>query len=191
MPTGDIVYNGDLAHPRPPHPGPHPEPKPPFPPMPQPAWFVPPPMPLPIPVDYPHFDPYHPWPEPDPKPDDDDDDDDGKDALKASIEAQICQLSKRAAAIKTMIDNFKNKNKDAIIRIGGTSYNFGTYEIIKEKPDGTKEIVETEYGEIILSILTTELGLIKEKITELAALLEEEEDAISLGNGIYGTVTQG
>lgn len=190
MPTGDIVYNGDLACPRPPHPGPHPEPKPPFPPMPQPAWFVPPPMPLPIPVDYPHFDPYHPWPEPDPKPDDDDDDDD-KDALKASIEAQICQLSKRAAAIKTMIDNFKNKNKDAIIRIGGTSYNFGTYEIIKEKPDGTKEIVETEYGEIILSILTTELGLIKEKITELAALLEEEEDAISLGNGIYGTVTQG
>jgi hypothetical protein len=142
-------------------------------------------MPLPIPVDYPSFDPYH----PEPKPDDDDQDDKEKDELKASIEAQICQLSKRAAAIKAMIDNFKNKNKDAIIRIGGTSYNFGPYQAVIEKEDGTKEYVDTVYGEVILGILTTELGLIKEKITELAALLEEEDDATTLGNGIYTTVT--
>ena len=187
MPIGDVVYNADVACPHP-HPHPHPGPKPPFPPMPQPAWFVPPPMPLPIPVDYPSFDPYHPEPKPD---DDDDQDDKEKDELKASIEAQICQLSKRAAAIKAMIDNFKNKNKDAILRIGGTSYNFGCYQIIVKKDGEPDEIIETEYGEVILSMLTTELGLIKEKITELAALLEEEDDATTLGNGIYTTVTQG
>ena len=186
MPIGDIVANEDLACPRP-GPHPHPGPKPPFPPMPQPAWFVPPPMPLPIPADYPSFDPYH----PEPKPDDDDQDDKEKDELKASIEAQICQLSKRAAAIKAMIDNFKNKNKDAIIRIGGTSYNFGTYVIYEKGEHEEIEVVETEYGETILEILTTELGLIKEKIQELANLLEQEEDATTLGNGIYTTVTQG
>lgn len=189
MPIADIVNGSDVACP---HPHPHPHPEPPFPPMPQPAWFVPPPMPLPIPVDYPHFDPYHPCPcpgpSPEPKPDDDDKDDDD---LKASIEAQICMLSKRAAAIKGMIDNFKNKNKDAIIRIGSISYNFGPYQVIKKDEQGHETIEETEYGEVILGILTTELGLIKEKITELANLLEQEEDATTLGDGIYTTITQG
>lgn len=189
MPIGDVVYNADVACPHP-HPHPHPEPKPPFPPMPSPAWFVPPPMPLPIPVDYPHFDPYHPEPH---HHDDDDDDQDEKekDELKASIEAQICQLSRRAAVIKTMIDNFKNKNKDAIIRIGSVSYNFGCYQIIKKDEEGHETIEETEYGEVILGILTTELALIKAKIQELANLLEEEDDATTLGDGIYTTVTQG
>ena len=189
MPIGDIVANEDLACRHHHHHHPHP-PKPPFPPMPQPAWFVPPPMPLPIPVDYPHFDPYHPCPDHDDDKDKEQEDKE-KEELKASIEAQICMLSKRAAAIKAMIDNFKNKNKDAIIRIGGTSYNFGTYQITKKDEEGHETVEETEYGEVILGILTTELGLIKEKITELANLLEQEEDATTLGDGIYTTVTQG
>ena len=187
MPVGDVVYNSDLSCPHHHH---HHKPEPPFPPVPQPAWFVPPPMPLPIPVDYPHFDPYHPCPHHDDDDKDKEQEDKEKEELKASIEVQICRLSKRAAAIKIMIDNFKNKNKDAIIRIGGTSYNFGCYQNLKEDEEGKPIVEETEYGEVILGILTTELGLIKDKISELAALLEEEEDATTLGNGIYTTITQ-
>ena len=185
MPIGDILNNAEVAQ-KPAH-------KPHCPP-PEPMWFVPAPGPLPIPADYPYYDPYRPPfppPPPPPHPDDDDDDDDDKDKdeLKASIEMQICKLSKRAAAIKAMIDNFKNKNKDAIIRIGSISYNFGPYYDIKKEGELIIK-TETEYGEAIMSILISELSLIKVKITELAEQLENEEDANALINGVLTTVTQ-
>jgi len=55
---------------------------------------------------------------------------------KSSVEAQICKLSKKAAAIKKMIENFVEKNKNAIIKIGDASYNFGSYKIISKDEQG-------------------------------------------------------
>lgn len=110
--------------------------------------------------------------------------------MKASIELQICKLAKRAAAIKKMIDSFKNKNKDAIIKIEGVSYNFGPYQNVTKDEEDNDVITESEYGESILAILTTELSLIKTKIAELASQLEEEDSILDIINGIFKTVTQ-
>lgn len=91
-----------------------------------------------------------------------------------SIEAQICKLSKKSAAIKTMIDNFENKNKDVIVKIGGTSYNFGPcYNITKEESTVYKD--ETEYAERFRTLLTDELESIKEKLQELASELDSDD----------------
>lgn len=191
MAIGDLVYPADIAQkpePRPEHHHHHHHHCPECPP-PVPMWFVPPPVPMPIPADYPHYDPYH-HHDHHGKDDDDKKDDEDKDAIKASIEMQICRLAKQAATIKIMIDCFKNKNKDAILRIASTSYNFGPYTKIVKDEDGKDVTIETEYGAIILEMLTNELALIKEKISELAGQLELEESLASLINGIYTTVTQ-
>ena len=87
---------------------------------------------------------------------------------KSSIEAQICKLSKKAAAIKKMIDNFTNKNKDAIIKIGEASYNFGSYVVIGKDGEGQKTEEDSAYGKKILAILNEELAAIKSKMQELA-----------------------
>lgn len=89
---------------------------------------------------------------------------------KKSLSEQLCQLSRRSAAITNMIDLFKNKNKDAIVKIGtAVSYNFGTYY------SSTEDNTISTYGELIMTMLETELNLIKEKIAELAKLLGEED----------------
>lgn len=120
-------------------------------------WFIPPCPPMP--GDYPPCPPY-PYPcvppvEPVP-------------LKKSSIEAQICKLSKKAAAIKKMIDNFTNKNKDAIIKIGEASYNFGSYVVIGKDGEGQKTEQDSAYGKKILAILNEELAAIKSKMQELA-----------------------
>lgn len=120
-------------------------------------WFIPPCPPMP--GDYPPCPPY-PYPcvppvEPVP-------------LKKSSIEAQICKLSKKAAAIKKMIDNFTNKNKDAIIKIGEASYNFGSYVVIGKDGEGQKTEEDSAYGKKILEILNEELAAIKSKMQELA-----------------------
>ena len=131
------------------------------------VWLVPPPPP-----GYPYPYPY-PFPPPPPPPHHPDDDDD-EDIKAKSIEAQICKLSKKAAAIKAMIDNFENKKKDAIIKIGGVSYNFGQYRLIVKEDGNTFDDV-TEYGEKIMEILVMELEKLKAEIQELAEQIDSDE----------------
>lgn len=87
---------------------------------------------------------------------------------KKSIEEQICKLSKKSAALHAMIENLTKKGKDAIIKIGMASYNFGPYR------DEEGEI--TEYGDYILTLLKDELGNIKAQLAELASQIDSEED---------------
>lgn len=141
-------------------------------------WFIPPCPPMPR--DYPPCPPY-PYPcvppvEPVP-------------LKKSSIEAQICKLSKKAAAIKKMIDNFTNKNKDAIIKIGEASYNFGSYVVIGKDEEGQKTEEDSAYGKKILEILNEELVAIKSKMQELATQLDEEDET-SIISSTEKTVTQ-
>lgn len=138
------------------------------------VWFVPPPKPYDYPP-YPPFPPYVPPIEPIPM-------------KKSSIEAQICKLSRKSATIKKMIENFEEKNKDAIIKIGGTSYNFGAYKVFSKDEQGLPVEEDSVYGERILSILTDELAAIKAKIQELASELDDEE---FLTSDTDKTVTQG
>lgn len=138
-------------------------------------WFIPPPRPKDYPPYPPHGYPYIPPTEP-------------VIIKKKSIEAQICKLSKKAAAIKRMIENFSEKNKDAIIKIGDASYNFGSYKTISKDESGEKVEEDSVYGERILAILTDELAAIKEKLQELAAELDEED--IPTSGGTEKTVTQ-
>lgn len=142
-------------------------------------WFIPPCPP--IPKDYPPCPPY-PYPcvppvEPVP-------------LKESSVEAQICKLSKKAAAIKKMISNFTDKNKDAIIKIGETSYNFGSYVVISKDESGQKSEQDSAYGKTILGILNDELAAIKAKMQELATQLDEE-DEITIASSTEKTVTQG
>lgn len=129
------------------------------------VWLVPPPPPgYPYPYPYPFPPPPHPH-----HPDDDDEE------VKAkSVEGQICKLSKKASVIKNMIDNFDEKRKDAIIKIGGVSYNFGTYRL-KVKEDGNTFDDVTEYGEKIMEILVAELEKLKVEIQELAEQIDSDE----------------
>ena len=141
-----------------------------------PVYIVPPPMPMdypPCPYPFPpHHHHHHHHPDEQPLP-------------KASVEAQICKLSKKAAAIKAMIENFKDKNKDCIWKIGGTSYNFGCYQKIYED-DGQEVKEDTVYGPTILDILNQELLAIQAKIKELAE--EIDDDEVETSGGIEHTV---
>lgn len=133
-------------------------------------YIVPPPMPMDYPPPpFPPYPPYPPFPPPPPpfppKP---------EPLPQQSVEAQICKLSRKAAAIKAMIEGFKDKNKDCIWKIGGTSYNFGTYQkVYEENGETVKE--DTVYGPTILSILNQELAAIQAKIKELAEEIDDEE----------------
>lgn len=140
-----------------------------------PIYIVPPPMPMdyppcPYPPHHHHHHHHH--------------DEDEQPLPKTSVEAQICKLSKKAAAIKQMIENFKDKNKDCIWKIGGTSYNFGAYQKITEE-DGETVKEDTVYGPTILDILNQELAAIQAKIKELA---EEIDDVEVETSGIEHTV---
>ena len=171
MGIAQIVYPADIAKQPEPHECEchhHHHPCPPPPPDPKHGIWI---VPAPPPAGYPPY-PYPPMP---PVPPVDDDSSDDIKIKTKSIEAQICKLSKKSAAIKAMIQNFEEKNKDAIIKIGGTSYNFGPYKnIFKEGVTEYEEV--TEYGEIILEeLLKAELEKIKEKLQELAAELDDED----------------
>lgn len=104
---------------------------------------------------------------------------------KQSPEEQLCILSKKSAVISAMIDAYKNKNCDAVIKINGVtaSYNFGTYY------DDVKEKTISTYGKEILEILELELTAIKEKISELATQIGEDTVETSYSAGLK-TVTQ-
>lgn len=130
------------------------------------VWFVPPPPPKPMdypPYPFPYGYPCVPPVEPAP-------------VKKNSKEAEICKLSKKSATIKKMIENFTEKNKNAIIKIGETSYNFGAYKVITTDITGGKVEEDSKYGEAILGILTDELAAIKEKLQELSNELDEDDE---------------
>jgi hypothetical protein len=84
-----------------------------------------------------------------------------------------------------MIENFKDKNKDCIWKIGGTSYNFGCYLKISED-DGQEVKEDTVYGPTILDILNQELLAIQAKIKELAEEIDDYE--VETSGGIEHTV---
>lgn len=170
---GDIVYPSDIAmRPEPPRPNC------------QPSgwndsvqWTDCPPTPPPYP--YPYYPPCPPAPE---MPD--------VEIKQSSVEAQICKLSKKSSIIKKMIENFENKNKDAIIKIGEVSYNFGSYKIISTDSSGEKTEEDSVYGETILEILTDELAAIKTKMVELTAELDAEDETTTTTSSTEKTVTQ-
>ena len=104
---------------------------------------------------------------------------------KQSREEQLCILSKKSAAINAMIEAFKKKNCDAVIKIGSAaSYNFGPYY------SNVEEQTVSEYGTSIMTMLENELSLIKAKISEVAQELGKEEPETTTTNGVLKTVTQ-
>lgn len=170
MPIADLVYNSDLTdygdgkkghpHPHPPYPPcppppppPHPEPPYPYPPV---AYLVPPPPP---------------WY---PRPDDDDDKPDVGPSVKPNAtEKQICKLSRKAAAVRALIENIEDKNKPVIIKSSAVSYNMGSFKT--KDPEDPSIIIENENIDTIINILKAELEKIKEEIKELSDELVVED----------------
>lgn len=138
------------------------------------GWIpVPPPMPIPpVPPVPPYYPPYpfppapQPTPEPEPK--------------EGSASQQICKLSRKASVITKMLENLDEKKKDAIISVGGVSYNFGNIDL-----DLGEGWADGSYAATVKRMLEYELGLIKTKIAELAEEIGEETE--NLG-GIETTV---
>lgn len=130
---------------------------------------VPPPPPYPYPYPFPAY-PYPPMPKPEDVP-----------TKVPSVENELCKLSKKASIIVRMINNFETNKKDAIVKIGEVSYNFGPYK--KKDEEGEEKV--TLYGEEILEMLKLELEAIKTKIGELAT---EIGDGTSTLTTTYGEV---
>ena len=181
MPISDIVPNASIAcppenkcgcgaHPKPEHHHHHHD---------CPPYWMPPPPPMEYP--YPPCPPsYYPYCQPSEE----------VKIKKTSIEAQICKLSKKAAVIKEMITSFVDKNKDAIIKIDGVSYNFGGYKLITTGEGGSKTEEDSVYGDTILKILQDELAAIKAKMKELTEELDSNDEPTAITNSIEKTVTQ-
>ena len=168
MPICDIVANSDLTNPGgvgkkekecpcPVFP-PHPHPEPPVPPAPYPypyppvAYLVPPPP------------PYYPKP--------DEGGDDNPSVKPNATERSICKLSKKAAALRSLIENIQDKNKPVIIKSSAVSYNLGTFKT--KDPEDPAIYIEDENIETIINILKAELEKIKEEIKELSDELVED-----------------
>lgn len=163
MPIADLVYNSDLnqyvstnecgckkndkdkeeCYFIPPPPAPYP-----YPPY---AWLVPPPPP----AGY----PYPPVEE--------------QEIIKENeTEKSICKLSKRAATLRTLIENITDKNKPVIIKSSAASYNLGSYK--KKDPQDPETTIADEQIETIVEILRAELEKVKEEIKELSDQLVDE-----------------
>lgn len=138
------------------HPHPCPPPPPPYPYYPGYAWLVPPPPPA-----------GYPYP---PKPDEDSDID--PDAKPSKVEKQICKLSRKAATLRTLIENLQEKNKDCIVKSGVITYNLGPWKV----KDDQGETVEVEAIATIITILKAELEKVKEQIKELSDEIVIEDD---------------
>lgn len=105
--------------------------------------------------------PYPPYPAPDC------DCDDKDNAVKQSeVEKKICRLSKKAATLRTLIENISEKNKPVIVKSGATSYSLGEFKTVDSTdPDITNE---DESIESIIEILKAKLAEIKEEIKTLS-----------------------
>jgi len=132
------------------------------------AYFVPPPA-----IDVTRY-PYPPIPfyPPCPPHHHHHDDEEESSAKQSAAEKQICKLSKKASAIKQIIENLETKNKPCIVKSGAASYNLGSYKTTDpEDPDTT---IENEHIETILEILKAELETIKEEIKEASDKLTDD-----------------
>lgn len=93
--------------------------------------------------------------------------DDKDNAVKQSqTEKSICKLSKKAATLRTLIENISEKNKPVIVKSGATSYSLGEFKTVDSTdPD---IINEDESIESIIEILKAKLAEIKEEIKTLS-----------------------
>lgn len=90
---------------------------------------------------------------------------------KNSTEAQICKLSKKAAALNRLLANMAEKKKDVIIKIGDTSFNFGN---VDAEFTGWDEDGEKSYAATVKRIIEHQRGLVMAEIKELADTLDDE-----------------
>lgn len=106
--------------------------------------------------------PYPPYPDPHSC-----DCEDKNNVIKQSqTEKSICRLSKKAATLRTLIENISEKNKPVIIRSSATSYSLGEFKTVDSTdPDITNE---DESIESIIEILKAKLTEIKEEIKTLS-----------------------
>lgn len=89
---------------------------------------------------------------------------------QSTVEKQICKLSKKAATLRTLIENINEKNKSVIVKSGAVSYNLGEF---KTKDSTDPDITnEDESIESIIEILKTKLDAVKSKIKELSDEIE-------------------
>ena len=108
---------------------------------------------------------------------------------KKSTEGQICKLSKQAAIVNRMIENL-DKKKDAIIKVGDVSYNFGNIDLEVDSWKATSELSGKDgYADTVMEMCKKELALIKEKISELAEQLDKELEQVSYA-GLFTTVAK-
>lgn len=125
------------------------------------AYFVPPPV---IDVTKFPYPPIYPYPYPHPHHHhhhgEDGEDEEESAAKQSAVERQICKLSRKAGAIRALLDNLENKNKPLIVKSGAASYNFGSLKTKNE--DGEEE--ENEAIATVIAELKKELNNIKEEI---------------------------
>ncbi len=88
-----------------------------------------------------------------------------------------------------MIENL-DKKKDAIIKVGDVSYNFGNIDLEVDSWKATSELSGKDgYADTVMEMCKKELALIKEKISELAEQLDKELEQVSYA-GLFTTVAK-
>lgn len=127
-------------------------------------YIIPPPPPAIDVCRFP-YPPYpYPYPYPAPIP---------PDTIKQNpTEKQICKLSKKAAAVRQLIENLEDKNKPLIVKSSAASYNLGVLKTTD--PDDATIEIENEHIQSVIDILKAELETIKEKIKELSDKLVDD-----------------
>lgn len=91
---------------------------------------------------------------------------------QSATEKTICKLSKKASAIRQLIENLEEKNKPLIVKSGAASYNLGSYKTTD--PDDPDTTIEDEHIESVIDILKAELETIKEEIKEASDKLTDD-----------------
>ncbi len=118
----------------------------------------------------PHKFPLYPYPPYPVQPDDCDCNSDNT-VKQTTIERQICKLSKKAATLRTLIENISEKNKPVIIKSGAVSYSLGEYVANK----GEELESEDESIGSIIEILKAKLEEVKTEIKELSDEITTDE----------------
>lgn len=91
-----------------------------------------------------------------------------------ATEKSICKLSKKAAALRSLIENISEKNKPVIIKSAAVSYNLGCFRTKDPDDEGLGLDIEDENIDTIINILKAKLEEIKEEIKELSDELVED-----------------
>lgn len=91
-----------------------------------------------------------------------------------ATEKSICKLSKKAAALRSLIENISVKNKPVIIKSAAVSYNLGSFKTKDPDDEGLELLIEDENIDTIINILKAKLEEVKEQIKELSDELVED-----------------